>query len=213
MAFPYRLLTLLVGICWSGFQCSAQSPADAFRWDWNASEELTGKDSISQSKALPVKESARLIEAVASELRPRTSTLDIKSEKQLLEVAAQTRIKAVDLSGKGVGEFMAQGVDELCSPTGNCEFWVLRQDGDGYSVLLHSTATQTFTIQPTLTNGFHDIVLGQHGSAFMQGLRLYRFDGSKYRRAACYEANWRISEKDDKVRELKEPKITPCKTR
>jgi hypothetical protein len=213
MAFPYRLLTLLVGIGWSGFLCSAQSPPGAFHWDWNASEALTGKDSISQSKALAAKERARLIEAVASQLRPRTPDLDIKSEKQLREIAAQTRIKAVDLSGKDVGEFMAQGVDELCSPTGNCEFWVLRQDGDGYSVLLHRTATQTFTIQPTFTNGFHDIVLGQHGSAFMQGLHLYRFDGSKYRRTACYEANWRISEKDRNVSELKEPKITPCKTK
>ena len=34
MAFPYRLLTLLVGIGWSGFLCSAQSPPGAFHWDW-----------------------------------------------------------------------------------------------------------------------------------------------------------------------------------
>ena len=102
MPFPFRLLTLLVGICWSGFLCSAQSPADAFHWDWNASAELTPKDSISQSRALAAKVRAGLIEAVALQLRPLMSDLDIKSERQLREIAAQTRIKAVDLSGKGV---------------------------------------------------------------------------------------------------------------
>jgi hypothetical protein len=128
--------------------------------------------SIAQSKALTSKERAGLIKAVASQLRPFMSDLGIESEQQLREAAARTRIKAFDLSGKGVGEFVAQGVGvgpeppRLCSPTGNCEFWVFRQNGDKYSVILHRIATQSFTIQPTLTNGFHDLVLNQHGSAF-----------------------------------------------
>jgi hypothetical protein len=171
--------------------------------------------SIAQSKALASKERAGLIKAVASQLRSFMSDLGIESEQQLREAAARTRIKAFDLSGKGVGEFVAQGVGvgpeppRLCSPTGNCEFWVFRQNGDKYSVILHRIATQSFTIQPTLTNGFHDLVLNQHGSAFEQGLTLYRFDGSRYRFVACYDANWEILGKDGEVHDQKEPRITP----
>jgi hypothetical protein len=139
------------------------------------------------------------------------SKMNIKTQQELEDVAARTRVKAVDLSGKGDRDFLAQiGVDWGCSPTGNCVSWVLRQHGDRYSVILHSIATQTFTIQPTVTNEFHGLVLGQHGSATLQELTLYRFDGSKYRSVACYDANWENLGKDGEYHLSKEPRITPC---
>lgn len=210
MTFPRRSLLLAIWICWSGILGFAQSPAKGFHWDSSKSEELTWRESISRSKTLSAKERDGLIKAVASQFRPFISDMGIESEQQLREVAAQTRIKAVDLSGKGVGEFVAQSVgDRSCSPTGNCEFWVFRQNGDKYSVILHRIATQTFTIQPTLTNGFHDLVLGQHGSATEQGLTLYRFDGSKYQRITCYDADWSFLGKDGEYHTRKEPHLTP----
>lgn len=87
---------------------------------------------------------------------------------------------------------------------------MIRLNDDKYSVILHRTATQSFTIQPTITNGFHDLVLGQHGSATDQGLTLYRFDGSKYRRIACYDANWDyLATPDGQYHTGKEPRLTP----
>jgi len=59
-----------------------------------------------------------------------------------------------------------------------------------------------------MTNGLHDIVLGQHGSATEQGLTLFRFNGTRYRMIACYQANWTGFEKDGEIRDLKEPQIT-----
>jgi hypothetical protein len=210
MTLPHRSLLQTISICWIGVFCLAQSPAKGFHWDWHKVEELTWKDSIAQSKTLSAKESAGLIRVVASQLRPSMSQADTKSEQQLREAAAQTRVKAVDLSGKGSGEFVAQSVDDRsCSPTGNCDFWVFRQNGDKYSMILHRIATQTFTIQPTFTNGFHDLVLGQHGSATDTGLTLYRFDGSKYRRVACYDADWSFLGKDGDYHTRKEPHLTP----
>ena len=136
--------------------------------------------------------------------------MNIDTEQQLRDLAARTSIKAVDLDSNGPKQYLAQGSGGfLCSPTGNCETWVFRSDGEKYSMILHRIATQTFTIQPTVTNGFHDLVLGQHGSATEQGLTLYRFDGSKYRRIACYKANWTILGKDGEYHGLKEPRLTP----
>jgi hypothetical protein len=213
MRFRFRLL-LIVWICCSGFLCLAQSRAERFHWDWRKVER-DGWESIGQSKSLSAKERAGLTTAVASQLRPSMSDWGIQSEQQLQAVAAQIQIKAVDLGDNGSREFVAQGVGvgptppSLCSPTGNCEVWVFRRSGDKYSVILHRTATESFTIQPTITNGFHDLVLNQHGSATDQGLTLYRFDSSKYRRIACYDATWDLLGKDGEYHTRKEPRLTP----
>jgi hypothetical protein len=202
MAFPRASRALAIWICSTGLLCLAQNSANDFRLGREVDND--GWEVINQSKTLSAPGRASLIKALASGSQD-------KSEQALQETAAQTRIKAVDLGGKGGGEFLAQGFGmQSCSPTGNCESWVLRQNGDNFSVILHRGAAQTFTIQPTVTNGLHDIVLGQHGSATMQGLTLYRFDGTTYRRAACYHENFTILGEDGEIHDLDEPRITPC---
>ncbi|MCU1299643.1 MAG: hypothetical protein JWO91_3921 [Acidobacteriaceae bacterium] len=214
MIVPRRSLLLAIWICCCGLLCAAQGPIKGFHWDWRKSQELTSEDSFSQSNTLSLGERTALIKAAASQLRPLMSRLNVDSEPQLQQLAAQTRINPLDLSGKGVEEFVLQGSDDRsCSPPGNCPFWILRRNRNEYSVILHRMATQTLTIQPTITNGFHDIVLGMHGSPTQQGLTLYRFDGSRYRPRGCYEANWQILGKGEEIRRLKEPRITPCEHR
>jgi hypothetical protein len=188
MTLPRRSL-LTICISCGTFFCLAQNPAKRFHWDWRRVEK-DNWESIAQSKTLSAKERAALIEAVVSQLRPSRSNLGIESEEQLREAAAKTQIKAVDLGDNGVREFLAQGSGvgptppRLCSPTGNCDVWVF-------------------------SNGFHDLVLGQHGSATDQGLTLYQFDGSKYRHIACYDANWSFLGKDGEYHTRKDPRITP----
>jgi hypothetical protein len=193
-----------VWICSAGLLCLTQSPANEFRWDWR-NVEKDGWEIIGQSKTLSATTRAGLIQTLAS-------SVHVKSERGLHKIAAKTRVKAVDLSGKGAGEILAQaaGTHSGCSPTGNCESWVLQHNGGTYSVILHRGAAQTFTIQPTVTNGFHDIVLGMHGSAFVQELTLYRFDGSKYEFVACYNANWATRQMDGTYHNFEEPEITSC---
>jgi hypothetical protein len=41
-------------------------------------------------------------------------------------------------------------------------------------------------------------------------LTLYQFDGSRYRDAGCWEANWAPLDKDGNLHELKEPRVTRC---
>jgi hypothetical protein len=207
-------LLLAIWICWSGAFCLAQNPAEKFHWDSN-NWQRDGWERIGAAKFLSAGERVLLIGAVADQLRSSVRDIEIESEEDLRKAAAQTQCKAVDLGGNGVLQFLVQsgGVGPaaqlLCSPTGNCESWVFRLHDNKYSMILHRTATQTFTIQSTMTNGFHDLVLGQHGSATDQGLTLYRFDGLKYRRIACYDANWEILGEDGEIHRLKKPRITP----
>jgi hypothetical protein len=203
MKYSSSLLLLAIWISWSG-SLLGQTPTKGFHWDWHKVE----KDNwviLSQSKELSASERAALTRALTSYV-PR----NVQSDQELQDFATRTQIKVVHLDGNNSMEIAVQGVDnQSCSPTGNCEFWVLRRRGNHYSVILHRGATQTFTIQPTATNGFHDLVLVQHGSATEQGLRLYRFDGSQYRSVACYDANWAVLQ-NGKVHDLEEPQITPC---
>jgi hypothetical protein len=186
----------------------AQNSSAAFQWDWH-SVIKDGWETVADSRQLSSADKDFLLKAIAAELRPQMHDLKIDSEDQLLNLAAKIQIHTTNLNGKGKQEILAQAFDNfLCSPTGNCEAWIFRRDADGYSVILKRGAVQAFTIQPTVSHGFHDIVLGQHGSATEQGLRLFRFDGSAYRLASCYDANWSVLGEDGQIHDLKEPRIT-----
>jgi hypothetical protein len=201
--FPFPIIL----ICFSELLCSAQSASGRFRWDWRKVEK-DNWENVGESKKLLPKDRTALVSALVVQLRPSMSEMSEQSVREF--AAAHIRVKAVDLGENGLVEYLAQSSDDFaCSPTGNCEAWVFRQTKDGYSMILHRIATQTFTIQPTISNGFHDLVLGQHGSATDVGLTLYRFDGSKYRRLACYDANWAYLGKDGEYRSRKEPRMTP----
>jgi hypothetical protein len=76
-------------------------------------------------------------------------------------------------------------------------------------VLLEGEA-QTFTVQASSTNGFHDIVLSMHGSYSSGGLTDYHYQDGAYKDVGCYSYEWTILEGEN-VRELKEPRITPCR--
>jgi hypothetical protein len=182
-----------------------------FRRNWDKAKALTLQQSIRDSKDLSDLERSRLLDAVASQLRPSKSDRGIKSEKELRDAASRYRLEMVDLSvdGKERG-FVVGGIGEYdCSPTGNCSVWVLRTGTHGYPVVLHGIA-QSVWIWPTRTTGFQDIVLGMHGSATSTTLKLYKFDGSRYRRMACYIADFEYLDQDGTIHELEEPRITPC---
>jgi hypothetical protein len=175
-----------------------------FHWDAHQWQELSWKQSISR-RDLPAAQKSKLIDAIVLEIREYGEGI---SDTKLRDIAAETRIAFLDLSGHGRNEVIAQG--GACSPTGNCAFWVLQRKRDAYHVILSADSKQTFTVQPTKTNGFHDLVLGMHGSAFDAGLTLYKFDGSEYRDVDCYEARWEVPDEKGEFHHLKEPRITLC---
>jgi hypothetical protein len=69
-----------------------------------------------------------------------------------------------------------------------------------------STPAKSYTSN---TNGFEDIVLSTHGSSSSGDLALYKSKGNAYEEVGCYTYDWTLLE-DDKIRELKEPRVTPC---
>jgi hypothetical protein len=184
------------------------SNPDGFHWDWRHSQELKADQSLRNAKLTKQSRNA-IVRAIAGQIRPMMSDLEIKSETELKEKALDTRITLIDLNGDGTPEVVAQGMGVVfCGATGNCPFWVLRKSKAGYEVLLEGGA-QTFTIQGSTTNGYHDIVLSTHGSASSGGLSIYQYQEGVYKDVGCYDYDWTVLE-GEKIRELKEPLITPC---
>jgi hypothetical protein len=67
----------------------------------------------------------------------------------------------------------------------NGAMWIIRFQGDKFSFI--ATPQQQFngwlySIQPTISHGFRDLVLGWHMSAGEADLSYFRFDGTSYRR-------------------------------
>ena len=214
-----RTVLAIAGIC-ALFVCEG-SPWELttekahFRWDWKDSQELSATQSLRGAK-LTLKQRKAIASAIAGQIRPmmsepgivRTTTMsEIKSEEELRDAVLDTRVTLIDLNGDGVPEVVAQGMVN-CGVTGNCPFWIFRKAKQAYELLLEGEA-QTFTIQKSNANGFHDIVLSGHGSSTSGGLALYRYRRNAYEEVGCYTYDWTLLE-DDKVRELKEPRVTPC---
>ena len=207
---PNTLLSISFGLlAVASLAQQAVSPKE-FHWDWRKSQELSREQTISRLHLTPA-ERADLIDTIILQMSAGEANPNAGSDKKLRETAAATNVAFVDLAEDGRNEVVAQGRSEdACSPTGNCPFWILRRGRDGYRVILDADSTQTFTIQPNQTNGFHDVVLSMHGSAFESQLTLFKFDGSAYEPVSCYSANWEIVDRDGTWHELKEPRITPC---
>ena len=180
-----------------------------FRWNWKDWQELWADQSLQKAK-LAGQQKNSIASAIADEIRPMKSDLEIQSELELQKAALDTRIKMIDLNGDGVPEVVAQGMVN-CGATGNCPFWVFRKARSGYELLLEGEA-QTFTILTSRSNEFPDIVLARHGSYDSGDLTHYVYRKGSYYLVGRYDYYWPVLE-GDKVRELKEPRITPCSER
>lgn len=180
-----------------------------FHWNWRDWQELSAEQSLQKAK-LTSQQKKAIATAIAGEIRPMMSDLEIQSESDLQKAALGTRVKLIDLNGDGVPEVVAQGMVN-CGATGNCPFWVLRKAKSGYELILEGEA-QTFTVQKSVLNEFRDIVLATHGSYDSGDLAHYAYRNGSYHEAGWYNYDWTVLE-GDKVRKLKEPRLTPCRER
>jgi hypothetical protein len=204
----------------AGSQSDQQPVSAHFRWNWKDWQELKAEQSLRKAK-ITNKQRKAIAQAIADQLRPMcfgpdtscvtvpvSSIGEIKSEAELRQAVLDTRVALIDLNDDGVAEVVAQGMVN-CGATGNCPFWIFRNTKLGYELLLDGEA-QTFTIQKSKTNGFHNIVLSTHGSSSSGGLVDYHYEEGVYQEAGCYYYEWTVLE-NGKVLELKAPRITSCR--
>jgi hypothetical protein len=114
----------------------------------------------------------------------------------------------VGVNGKNVIAIGGRGAC-FCSPTGNCDFWVLHGGERAYEVVLKIKMVQRFGFLKSDTTGPNDLVVWSHDSATRSQARLYRFDGKKYRKSCGWEEEYTYTERPDgSWVSTGEPKIT-----
>lgn len=182
-------------------------PARDFHWNWHDAQALRASDSLRNAQ-MDANEKSAIAAALKAQIRPYLTDLGDDSASKLEEEAFNTRVKLIDLNQDGTPEVIAQAM-VACGASGNCPFWILRKEAGGYKLLLDDSA-ETFTIQKTRTNGYSDIVLALHDSAFEQTLDVYQYADGEYKGSpGCYSAIVAVMEADG-IHQLAEPRVTPC---
>ena len=112
----------------------------------------------------------------------------------------------MDVTGDRVPEIIAENANDLlCSPTGNCPWWVLTKRGTEYVPILDSFGNSLGTYCHS-SRGQCDIVVFMHGSATELAIKLYRLvNRREYRRIAEYDAVW---PEDEDGRIARTPTVT-----
>jgi hypothetical protein len=189
--------------------CAIVIAAD-FEWSWRSQEVIGRNDSsVGNTSKLTEPDRAALIAAIVLRLQKPMSDQGY-SDDRIREVASTTRVRFVDPGGEGKPLVFATslGLEGGCDALVNCPFWIFRHSEDGYVSLLDTVAT-SYTIQPTSTNGFSDLVISRHTSASESQLTLYNYAEGKYVAAGCYTATWTAAK--DKDSDTPDPAISPCK--
>jgi hypothetical protein len=181
--------------------------ATDFAWDWRAQEVISRNDpSVGNTSKLSEAERTALINAIVERLQKPMSEQGYDDDR-IREIASTSRLRFVDVGGEKPLLFATSiGIEGGCDALINCPLWIFRYEGDGYVSLL-DTVGASYTIQPTSSNGFSDLVMLRHLSTAESRLTLYRYADGKYADSGCYTATWapekQVSEQD--------PEISPCK--
>lgn len=111
-------------------------------------------------------------------------------------------VTLVDLNGDGKKELAIQSG---CAAVGNCGLEIFSQST---KPLFIADMVQSITVLKTKSNGFYDLELGTHSSAYESYHRIFRFEGKAYRRKKCWFETYQIIDGKGKEHLLKKPKIT-----
>jgi hypothetical protein len=107
------------------------------------------------------------------------------------DCSAMLEIETVDLNSDGKREFLARGKDfPLCSPVGNCGFWIFEKKGSRFRKLFSSSDYVDISalgeqVLRTRTKGYADLLLRGHFSAAETGYYTYKFNGRRYVESRC----------------------------
>ncbi len=185
--------------------CAVAAAAD-FTWDWRSQEVIGRTDpSLGNTSKLKEPQRAALLDAVIVRLMKPLADSGY-SDERIREVALTTRLRFVELAeNQPVIMASSLGLEGGCDELVNCPFWIFRRTDDGYVAMLDTVAA-SYTIQPTNTDGYSDIVTSKHVSAQESRLTLYKYQDGKYVPSGCYVAKFPAP----KEGETPEPDIAPC---
>lgn len=136
-------------------------------------------------------------------LRPTLGPLYQGEPPQLLDNAVQAfRSERVHLGRIPAIAVQASG-DRLCSPAGNCLFWLI--DLQHRRILLKAGEIQSFALDKSATGSLPDMVSSSQGSETQSDLIRWHYEGARYEGTECASVEYA----DANGNKYSEPKFTP----
>lgn len=146
---------------------------------------------------------------------PRQVVVDIHRDtlweiipESLDSLAANLVAEPMDLDEDGTPELVVMGQRMMCGAA-NCPAWIYRRTSSGWELMVVVGSIQTIEMEWTVSHGYRDILVSQHGSAFDSEFRRYSYDGRRYRPVFCYDSRYHVLDSHGEIHELKRPMITP----
>jgi hypothetical protein len=133
------------------------------------------------------------------EMGPLFQDQSLRTLDKAIDSFAAERLKLNEIPALAVH---ANG-DEVCSPTGNCSFWII--DLQRHRILLRSIATQTFAVDRPSPRGLPDIITGTTDSATETDLIRWHYEGAQYIQQSCAT----VDDADNDGKPYTQPKLTP----
>lgn len=96
---------------------------------------------------------------------------------------------SIALANDGSQQILVRGTGPFCGATGNCSMWILVRKAGQLRLGLR-TLGQLLIVRNSFTQGFRDIAVGLHNSAFIEQYTQYRWDGSAYSQTDCYSTEY-----------------------
>jgi hypothetical protein len=184
--------------------------ADEFQWSWTDQQIVSRTDpSVGNTSKLTEVQRTAVLDLIVSRLQKPMSDQGYDDDR-IREIASTTRMRLVDLGDEGKRTMFAAsiGLEGGCDGVGNCPLWVFRHsDGGEYIPVLDAVAA-SYTVQPTSSHGFSDLVTLRRSSPTAGTLTLYQYNDGKYVDSGCFTATWPPLKEGESQGT---PEVAPCK--
>ncbi len=168
----------------SGEVAAGQSSRD----DWKPGSTYSVKSNLIYSLAnapLTTEERAQIYRLIDDRTVQESFTDAQRDEER--ETVMDARIGFIELTEGGGQQVLVQGPSLFCGASGNCRYLVFTRQRERLRLVLD--AGGDFVLRKTSSHGFHDVVTSWHMSAYDQLIKVYRWDGTEYKKADCYSVN------------------------
>ncbi|HXU34704.1 MAG TPA: hypothetical protein VN851_29345 [Thermoanaerobaculia bacterium] len=145
---------------------------------------------------------------IVAELRAAEDEEEIWIEVNADGTAKNLTAEPLELNGDAEPELWVRAIGSPPCGAANCPNWMYRKIAGGYELLLAAASINRIEVQKSSTLGYRDVMTAMHGSAWESSLTLYKFDGKRYRRKACFERTYQYKDAKGELREWKKPRIT-----
>lgn len=94
-------------------------------------------------------------------------------------------VHSIQLAADRSRQILVRGSGLCLCGAQNCLFWIYRQTGNRYELLLSGAGSTKVKAGQKSAKGYRDVVTQSHASAMETILRTYRYDGSQYQLERC----------------------------